>query len=243
VRKQAKMMDEVTNIEARKKTAGFRGIHVLWIVLGTIILTAAVTYWAVRTYIYAKDFEPVVLNQTEQQQLDGKLVALGYQPEATAAVAQKQAADASELDASGRLKLQKYSEKGGKRDLSFSEKELNALLASNTDMAKKLAIDLSRDLVSVRLLVPVDRDFPLLGGKTLRLSTGVEMSYKNGRPRVVLKGVTIMGVPIPNAWIGGLKNIDLITEFGDEQGFWKSFADGVEDIHVEDGQLKVKLKE
>jgi len=237
------MMNEVTNIEEHNKATGFRGIHVLWIVLGTILLTAAVTYWAVRTYIYAKDFEPVVLNQTEQQQLDSKLVALGYQPQATAAVTQQQAADASELDASGRLKPQKYSEEGGKRDLSFSEKELNALLASNTDMAKKLAIDLSRDLVSVRLLVPVDRDFPLLGGKTLRLSTGVEMSYKNGRPRVVLKGVTIMGVPIPNAWLGGLKNIDLITEFGDEQGFWKDFADGVEDIHVEDGQLKVKLKE
>ncbi len=243
VRKRAKMMNEVTNIEEHNKATGFRGIHVLWIVLGTILLTAAVTYWAVRTYIYAKDFEPVVLNQSEQLQLDDKLAALGYQPQATAAVTQKQADDASELDASGRLKPQKYSEKGGKRDLSFSEKELNALLASNTDMAKKLAIDLSRDLVSVRLLVPVDRDFPLLGGKTLRLSTGVEMSYKNGRPKVVLKGVTIMGVPIPNAWLGGLKNIDLISEFGDEQGFWKSFADGVEDIHVEDGQLKVKLKE
>ena len=110
-------------------------------------------------------------------------------------------------------------------------------------MAKKLAIDLSQDLVSVRLLVPVDRDFPLLGGKTLRLSTGVEMSYKDGRPRVVLKGVTVMGVPIPNAWLGDLKNIDLISEFGDKQGFWKSFAAGVEDIHVEDGELKVKLKE
>ncbi|MEA3302877.1 MAG: arginine N-succinyltransferase, partial [Pseudomonadota bacterium] len=229
-------MNEVTTIDEHKKTAGFRGIHVLWIILGTILLTAAVTYWAVRTYIYAKDFEPVVLNQSERQQLDRKLVALGYQPQAAAAKNQQQTADASELDASGRLIPQKYSEKGGKRDLSFSEKELNALLASNTDMAKKLAIDLSRDLVSVRLLIPVDRDFPLLGGKTLRLSTGVEMSYKNGRPKVVLKGVTIMGVPIPNAWLGGLKNIDLITEFGDEQGFWKDFADGVEDIHVEDGR-------
>ena len=236
-------MNEITSIDEHKKTTGFRGIHILWIVLGTILLTAAVTYWAVRTYIYAKDFEPVVLNQSEQLQLDDKLAVLGYQPQATATVTQKQADDASELDASGRLKPQKYSEKGGKRDLSFSEKELNALLASNTDMAKKLAIDLSRDLVSVRLLVPVDRDFPLLGGKTLRLSTGVEMSYKNGRPRVVLKGVTIMGVPIPNAWLGGLKNIDLISEFGDEQGFWKDFAAGVEDIHVEDGSLKVKLKE
>lgn len=235
-------MNETTNIEDHKKTGSFRGIHVVWIVLGTIVLTAAVTYWAVRTYIYAKDFEPVVLNQNEQRQLDNKLLALGYQPEPTSAKIQQQR-DQNEFDSSGRLKPQKYSEESGERDLSFSEKELNSLLASNTDMAKKLAIDLSQDLVSVRLLVPVDRDFPLLGGKTLRLSTGVEMSYKDGRPRVVLKGVTVMGVPIPNAWLGDLKNIDLISEFGDEQGFWKSFAAGVDDIHVEDGELKVKLKE
>ncbi len=235
-------MNETTNIEDHKKTGSFRGIHVVWIVLGTIVLTAAVTYWAVRTYIYAKDFVPVVLNQNEQRQLDNKLLALGYQPEPTSAKTQQQR-DQNEFDSSGRLKPQKYSEESGERDLSFSEKELNSLLASNTDMAKKLAIDLSQDLVSVRLLVPVDRDFPLLGGKTLRLSTGVEMSYKDGRPRVVLKGVTVMGVPIPNAWLGDLKNIDLISEFGDKQGFWKSFAAGVDDIHVEDGELKVKLKE
>ena len=52
-----------------------------------------------------------------------------------------------------------------------------------------------------------------------------------------------MGIPIPNAWLGGLKNIDLISEFGDSDGFWKSFADGVEDIHVEEGALKIKLKQ
>ncbi len=236
-------MSEMTNMEEHKKTTGFRGIHVVWIVLGTMVFTAAVTYWAVRTYIYAKDFEPVVLNQNEQQQLDSKLAALGYQPEPPSAKTQKQTTEQNDFDSGGRLIPRKYSEESGERDLSFSEKELNALLASNTNMAKKLAIDLSRDLISVRLLVPVDKDFPILGGKTLRVSTGVEMSYKDGRPRVVLKGVTVMGVPIPNAWLGDLKNIDLVREFGDEQGFWKSFAAGVEDIHVEDGELKVKLKE
>ncbi len=148
----------------------------------------------------------------------------------------------NDFDSSGRLIPQKYTESGGKRNLSFSEKELNSLLASNSDMAKKLAIDLSQDLISARILIPLDRDFPMLDGKTLRVSAGVELAYKNSRPRVVLKGVTIMGVPIPNAWLGGLKNIDLIREFGDERGFWKSFSEGVEDIHVEDRQLKIKLK-
>lgn len=235
-------MNDTTSIEDNNNSRGFQGKHIAWIVLGTILLTAAATYWVVRTYIYARDFEPVVLSQTEQQQLNRKLVALGYQPEPMQINTQNESSKENDFDASGRLIPKKYSEEGGERDLSFSEKELNSLLASNTDMAKKLAIDLSQDLVSARILVPVDKDFPVLGGKTLRVSTGVEMAYKNGRPRVVLKGVTVMGVPIPNAWLGGLKNIDLISEFGDEQGFWKGFSEGVENIHVEDGELKIKLK-
>lgn len=52
-----------------------------------------------------------------------------------------------------------------------------------------------------------------------------------------------MGVPVPNAWLGGIKNIDLVEKFGTEKGFWKTFADGVEDIKVEEGLLKIKLKE
>ena len=59
----------------------------------------------------------------------------------------------------------------------------------------------------------------------------------------VLKGVSLMGVPIPGAWLGGLKNVDLVQEFGDAQGFWKGFADGVEDIRVEEGALRIRLKE
>ncbi len=236
-------MNDTTSIEDNSNSRGFQGKHIAWIVLGTILLTAAATYWVVRTYIYARDFEPVVLSQTEQQQLNRKLVALGYQPEPMQTNTQNESSKENDFDASGRLIPKKYSEEGGERDLSFSEKELNSLLASNTDMAKKLAIDLSQDLVSARILVPVDKDFPVLGGKTLRVSTGVEMAYKNGRPRVVLKGITVMGVPIPNAWLGGLKNIDLISEFGDEQGFWKGFSEGVDNIHVEDGELKIKLKE
>lgn len=236
-------MNDTTSIEDKSNSRGFQGKHIVWIVLGTILLTAAATYWVVRNYIYARDFEPVVLSQTEQQQLNRKLVALGYQPESMQTNTQNESGKEDDFDTSGRLIPKKYSEEGGERDLSFSEKELNSLLASNTDMAKKLAIDLSQDLVSARILVPVDKDFPILGGKTLRVSAGVEMAYKNGRPRVVLKGVTVMGVPIPNAWLGGLKNIDLISEFGDEQGFWKGFSEGVENIHVEDGELKIKLKE
>lgn len=230
---------ETTGSAAVPRKGGLRASHVAWIVLATVLVTVAVTYWVVRTYIYAKDFEPVELSATEQKKLDAKLRILGYQPEPAASPG---AAPGEESDERW-LRPERYSEAGAKREVSFSERELNAMVAKNQDLAKKLAVDLADDLVSARLLVPLDPDFPILGGKTLRLSTGVELAYRDARPIVVLKGVSIMGIPIPNAWLGGLKNIDLVREFGDSEGFWKSFADGVDNIRVEEGSLKVQLKE
>jgi hypothetical protein len=216
---------------------GFRAVHVLWIVLATILVTMAVTYWVVRTYIYAKDFKPVELSSSEQQLLHQKLRTLGFDPGADPQPSADKDTDQEWL------RPERYSEAGAKREVRFSERELNAMVARNPDLARKLAVDLANDLVSARILVPVDPDFPLLGGKTLRVSTGVEAAFRNGRPIVVLKGVSIMGIPIPNAWLGGLKNIDLISEFGDRQGFWQNFAAGVDDIQVQEGYLRVKLKE
>ncbi len=219
---------------------GLRASQVLWIVLATIIATVAATYWVVRTYVYARDFKPVELSDKEQRRLDAKLRVLGYEPGPPAAAPTDPAQ--RETDAAW-LRPEAYSEAGARREVSFSERELNALVANNRDLAKKLAVDLADDLVSARLLVPLDPDFPILGGKTLRVSAGVEMAFRQAKPVVILKGVSIMGIPIPNAWLGGLKNIDLISEFGDQDGFWKSFAEGVENIRVEAGQLKIQLKE
>jgi hypothetical protein len=102
---------------------------------------------------------------------------------------------------------------------------------------------LSGDLVSVKLLVPLEEDFPILGGRVVKLRAGVGLTYRAGRPVVVVKGVSVMGVPIPNAWLGGIKNRDLVQEYGGEEGFWKSFADGVENLRIEEGTLVLVLKE
>ena len=60
---------------------------------------------------------------------------------------------------------------------------------------------------------------------------------------VALRGVSLGGIPLPNAWLGNLKNINLVEEFGTEQGFWKLFADGVENLQVQEGQLRIQLRE
>ncbi len=208
-------------------------LKTLAIVLLTIIVTVAVTYWIVTSYLFPRPFKPVTLDHKEETVLVRKLRQFGINP-ATIDIS-----DASPET----LEPEPYSEVGAKREVAFTERELNAMLAKNTDMANTLAIDLSDNLASAKLLLPLDPDFPIFGGKTLKASAGMELAYKNERPSVILKGVSVWGIPIPNAWLGGLKNVDLVKEFGHQDGFWKSFADGVENIKVVEGNLVVKLKE
>ncbi len=240
-------MNDIETVAAEKeKTQGMHWTHIAGIVLLTIVLTAGITYWALSTYIFAREFKTVNLNVKEEQVLDQKLRLLGIDPGPSPVAksdGDKVTTSADEFDTRGNLKPARYNEKNARREVSFSERELNALLANNTELAKKVAIDLSDDLISARMLMPLDPDFPILGGKTLRASAGVEMAYRDSKPIVVLKGFSIWGVPVPNAWMGNLKNIDLVGHYGTDQGFWKSFAEGVQDIRVEDGALKIKLKE
>ena len=59
----------------------------------------------------------------------------------------------------------------------------------------------------------------------------------------MLRGLSVMGVPLPNAWLGGLKNIDVVREFGGDEGFWRAFAEGVESLSVEEGRITITLNE
>ncbi len=222
-------------------TGGISPAKVFLIVLATILVSLGGSYWFLKTYVFAREFQPVELSGKEQETLDGKLLKLGFEPESRRAQAFRPST--KEFDAKGALKPEPYSEAGGRREVSFNEREMNALLAHNTDLARRLAIDLAENLVSVKFLVPMEPDMPVLGGKTLRLNAGVAIAYRDGKPSVALKGVSIMGVPLPNAWLGGLKNVDLVREFGGGPGFWQSFSSGVEDIRVEEGFVKVTLRE
>ena len=211
----------------------FSGLQVLGIVLAVMLVTAGLTGFLVWRYLFPTPFKAVELTPPEQQVLDRKVEALGIQLETQP--------DAPALPEP--LQPEAYSEDGARRQVDFSERELNALLANNTDWASRMAIDLSQDLASARLLIPLDPDFPVLGGKTLRVNAGVELAFREGRPVAILRGVSVMGVPLPNAWLGNLKNVDLISEFGTDPGFWNAFAAGIEFIEVHDSRLSIRLKE
>ncbi len=210
---------------------GFTGLQVTGIVLVTMLVTVFAGWWIVRTYIFPSQLEPVELSRTEQVELGRKLQMIGIVRSQPGAGSEPAVA----LPAP-------YSETGADREIDFTERELNGLIADDSELAKNLAIDLADDLVSFTLLVPVPQDFPVMPGRIVRVRGGAELSFANGRPVVVVRGVSLMGVPVPNAWLGNLKNVDLVSEFGDA-GFWKAFADGVETVQVREGRLHVQLKE
>lgn len=214
----------------------------LWKVLGiialVIVVTALLTVWWVKHNIYASNFTPTVLTTNEQKALNSKLTTLQTSAGKDPAVPKKRGQDKG-----APLNPEPYSEKGAKREISLTEKELNALIAKNPEVAQRVAIDLSENLISVKLIIPMDEEIPILGGKTLRLSLGVILGFENGRPVVALKGVSLGGIPLPNAWLGNLKDRNLVKEFGANGGFWKLFSDGVADLKVEEGHLLIKLKE
>ncbi|MDP6436517.1 MAG: arginine N-succinyltransferase [Gammaproteobacteria bacterium] len=203
-------------------TKGFSGSQVALIVLGVIVLTAIAAVVIVRVYVFPSELVPVTLSVKEEARLDDKLRRLGR-------------AGSNEPEA--------YSEAGANREISLSEKEVNSLIGGNPGLAKRVAIDLSNDLASAKILVPIPEDFPVMPGQILRVNAGLEVRLDASRkPVVALRGVSIMGVPIPNAWLGNLKNVDLVSEFGD-RGFWKAFADGVDDLQIRDGEIYIKLRE
>jgi len=114
-------------------------------------------------------------------------------------------------------------------------------LNRNTDLADRLAIDLSEALASAKLLINVPPDFPILGGRTVKVTAGLGLRMIQDRLSVKFKGLSLWGVPLPNAWLGNMKDVDLVRKFGQQGGFWQAVNQGVEEIEVKEGKLRIRL--
>ena len=168
--------------------SGFSGKQVFVIVLIVMLATALVTFFIARHYLFLSEFKPVELSAKEEQVLESKLQRLrGEVPPA---------ADAKQEESDQEwLRPEAYAEDPARRKVSLSERELNGLLARDETLARRIAIDLSNDLASARVLIPVDPDFPILGGKTIRVSAGLELAFREGRPVVAVRGSELDGCP------------------------------------------------
>jgi len=208
----------------------FGCMQILMIVLVAILLSIIATGWWVKHNVYASPFQPTELSEREQDAFEEKVARLeaagGSGAPVRSNVAQPEA----------------YSEEGANREIRITEKELNAIIDKNPEWADKVAIDISPDLLSLVILIPVPPDFPLAGGTTARITAGATLRFENDKPVVIIRGISIGGIPLPSAWMGDLKNKDLIQEFGGHGGFWDGLSKGVEAIKLEEGNLYLKLR-
>ncbi|ABL98739.1 hypothetical protein SHAM105786_09205 [Shewanella amazonensis] len=217
---------------------GFSGAQVLLIILAVMLLTVVTSFVIIRSYIFPSPFTPVTLSAKEEKKLEAKLDTLGWDSQRPSNRDRQGNAQRGDSD----LTPEPYREHDGDRQVTFSEKEVNAMIGRSPEFAERLAIDFSDNLASAKLLIPIPRDFPIMAGETLRVNAGLDIHLdQRRRPVVALVGVSLMGVPLPNAWLGNMKQVNLVSEFGDS-GFWNAFADGVEDIEIREGELYIKLK-
>ena len=226
---------------------GFSGVQVMLMLLLCVLLTAGITFFVIRTYIFPAPLTPVTLNAKDEQTLDAKLSQLGWQSQRNASSGNSKSAaqgrtTVPQASDANSLTPEAYRELDAARQVTLSEKEINSLIGRNPDFSQRVAIDFSDNLASAKVLVPIPSDFPLMAGEVLRVNAGLDIHLnEHRRPVVALVGVSLMGVPIPNAWLGSMKNVNLVSEFGD-RGFWNAFADGVEDIQIREGELYIKLR-
>jgi hypothetical protein len=227
------------NLQTEKKKRRFGCLHVLGILLIVIIITAFLTGWWLKQNLSASRFEPTQLNVEEQQELESKLSRLEQSAEQDTAIVEEQTSD----DPDAPIEPEPYRGNGEIGEFSFSEKELNAFIAEEPELADRLMFDLADDLISIIALIPIDDEIPLIGGRNLRVKCGIEVHDKQEKLFVSIRGVSIGGIPIPNAWLGEIKNKNLVEEFDEEGGFWDQLSEGIEGIKVREGHLWVKFKE
>lgn len=224
-------MSETNSNQAESGSRVKRALLVAFVLLAAVLLLAGV--WGKRN-LYASRFSPVALGQKEREVLDAKLALLREKE----TVPEKPPARAGKP-----LSPEPYTEEGASREIRLTERELNGLVANPPEIAEQVAIDLSDDLVSVKLVLPVDDEVPVLGGKRLKLHMGLAVRYEGKNPTIALKGVSLGGIPLPNAWLGSLKNVNLVEEFGGGDGFWEVFTSGVRSIRVRRGEVRIVLNE
>lgn len=216
-----------------------RWLPLLVLVLVVILVSVATTLWIARTWLFPQPFQPVTLSTAERVVLEQKLdVVSGIAPSRT-----EDAAGSRRTPATGPLLPEAYSERAGDRVIHFTQRELNAMIARNPDLAERVVLHLSDGLLSATMLITLPHDLPVFAGQTVRVATGLRLRHEQGRPIVAIEGVSVMGVPLPAAWLGGLKGQDLVGLHGGEGGLWGAFGDGVRDLRIEQGRLRVELAE
>lgn len=89
---------------------------------------------------------------------------------------------------------EEYSEDPDKRVIYLTQRELNSIIANNPDLANRASVHLSEDKISAGLVVTLLEEMPVMAGKTVKVTTGLRVGYKDDRPNIVVEGVSDLSV-------------------------------------------------
>ena len=208
-----------------------------------IAATVAITLWWIQ-----RPITPVVLSAPEKTAVDEKLRRLGggnagatarapasirgVQPENPAPAAPKDTGPKPQPD-------RPYVP--GLKTLTLTERELNGLLNANTGLGESVRLELGQDAINAYVAVPIPQDFPVGGGRMFRARGRFRLSLDNGgAPYAILEDVTVFGLSLPKAWLGGLKGENLIGDaVGKRDG--SPILQGIKSLRIEPGALVLEV--
>lgn len=129
----------------------------------------------------------------------------------------------------------------GSKVLRLTERELNGLLNANTDLGQTVRLEFGRDAINAYVAAPIPADVPILGGKMFRARGRFRVAVTNGAPPyLILEDVTVFGLSLPQAWLGGLKGQNLLADaMGERNG--APILKGIKSLRVEPGALVMEV--
>jgi len=231
------------------------GCGSLLVLLLLIVATVAITIWWI-----SRPIKPVVLSEREKAVVEEKLQHVsGGNPSAP-----RPAASGGEPRLQSKAKTpytpipgdpiepapggepipgQDRAYVPGSKVFKLTEREINGLLNENTDLGKSVRLEFARDAINAYLVVPIPQDFPIGGGKMFRARGRFRLSVGNtGAPYAILEDVTVFGLSLPKAWLGGIKGENLLGEaVGERNG--GQVLKGVKSLHVEPGALVLEVED
>jgi hypothetical protein len=194
-----------------------------------IVATVAFTIWYIQ-----RPIRPVVLLPAEKAVVEAKLERVrgpaGDVPRPTAG------------ERPPLVELDRNYAPGGKV-LRLTERELNGLLNANTDLGKTLRLEFGRDAINAYVATPIPDDVPLVGGKMFRARGRFRLALTKGAPPyAVLEDVTVFGLSLPKAWLGGIKGENLLADaLGRHDG--GPVLRGVKSLRIEPGALVLEVED
>jgi hypothetical protein len=207
--------------------------------------TVAITIWYIQ-----RPIKPVVLSEKEKAAVEAKLQRLGGRsapvttrgPGVTGTPDAEAGAPGGGNRTGSKPALEQRYVPGGKT-LKLTEREVNGLLNANTDLGQSVRIEFETDAINAYLVVPIPKDFPVGGGKMFRARGRFRLSLDSGgTPLAMLDDVTVFGLSLPKAWLGGIKGENLLGQaVGGHNG--KPVLKGIKSLRVEPGALVLEVED